>query len=238
MASSNVRLLPVLAVVALGTFAIKAVAIAEAAGEKAAVSEKAKASEHEKLDSTAAVHETASDNPAAVTASQGIAPSEDGTCPAPDLIAEQAGLSQYEIQVLRSLSERREQLDARDANMDTREMTISAAENRLNDQISELKQLEGSIQSLLDELEDKNEAQLESLVKVYESMKPKDAARIFDTLDDKLMLGLADRMKPASMAAVLSSMDSGRARTLTQLMAQKTEPPETLAELESRTNGP
>ena len=68
-------------------------------------------------------------------------------------------------------------------------------------------------------------------------MKPKDAARIFDTLDNDLMLSLADKMKPAVMAAILSNMSSDRARTLTQLMAQKTEPPETVTDLEKKTNG-
>ena len=66
-------------------------------------------------------------------------------------------------------------------------------------------------------------------------MKPQDAARIFDTLDDQLMLSLADRMRPANMAAILADMDAGRARTLTTLMAQKTEPPRTVADLEART---
>ena len=159
-------------------------------------------------------------------------------CPATDLIAEQAGLSQYEIQVLRSLSDRREILDQREASLDTRELTISAAENRLTDQIQELERLEASIQGLLGDLDEQNEAQLASLVKLYESMKPKDAARIFDTLDNALMLEIADRMKPANMAAILSSMDIDRARTLTMLMAQKTVPPQTVAELEARTNEP
>jgi flagellar motility protein MotE (MotC chaperone) len=235
MASTRVRLLPVLAVVALGTFAVKAVSIAEAAGAKSAATEKSQSEGHGS-EATEGSHETTSPETGAEVSGTRVA--DDTACPAPDMIAEQAGLSQYEIQVLRSLSERRTKLDTREASMDTREMTISAAENRLNDQISELKRLEGSIETLLASLDDKNDEQLASLVKVYESMKPKDAARIFNSLDDQLMLGLADRMKPASMAAVLADMDGARARTLTQLMAQKTEPPETIDELEARTNGP
>ena len=160
---------------------------------------------------------------------------DEATCPAPDNIAEQAGLSQYEVQVLRSLADRRETLDARESELDTRELTISAAEVRLNDQIDELRRLETSIQGLLTNLDEQNEEQLSSLVRVYEAMKPQDAARIFDTLDDQLMLSLADRMRPANMAAILADMDAGRARTLTTLMAQKTEPPRTVADLEART---
>lgn len=232
MSNSRVRLLPVLGVVALGVFCVKAVSIAEAAGARAAAAEKSqKAEVTEDHGPTPSLPGLAEETPAA---------GENGadSCPAPDMIAEQAGLSQYEIQVLRALSDRRETLDAREVELDTRELTISAAESRLNDQIAELERLEGSIQGLLGDLDEKNNEQLASLVKLYESMKPKDAARIFNTLDNQLMLSIADEMKPASMAAVLAEMDLERARTLTTLMAEKTVPPQTVADLEARTNEP
>jgi flagellar motility protein MotE (MotC chaperone) len=235
--STRVRLLPVLAAVALGTFAVKAVSMAEAAGEAAAKAEKNKAQEsHDAEPETAIASEDDVKMPELVTEKEEQA--SENVCDVPDFLSEQTGLSQYEIQVLRSLADRREQLDTREATLDTREMTVSAAELRLNEQIDELKRLEASIDGLLNQLDQKNDEQLASLVKVYESMKSKDAARIFNTLNDELMLSLADRMKPAAMAAILSDMAPERARTLTQLMAQKTEPPRTVADLETRTNEP
>lgn len=234
--STRVRLLPVLAAVAIGTFAVKAVSIAEAAGEAAAKAEKNKAEESHNADAEHSATEDDTDLPELVTEREEQA--NEQVCETPDFLSEQTGLSQYEIQVLRSLAERREQLDTREATLDTREMTVSAAELRLNDQIDELKRLETSIDGLLNQLDQKNDEQLASLVKVYESMKSKDAARIFNTLDDELMLSLADRMKPAAMAAILSDMAPDRARTLTQLMAMKTEPPRTVADLETRANEP
>ena len=225
---NRVRILPVIGILALGTLAVKAVSIAEAAGERAS----------ETSQSATPASSPAPGNAQVQTVSDTVTDNEqtnEATCPAPDMIAEQAGLSQYEVQVLRSLADRRETLDARESDLDTREMTISAAEVRLNDQIDELRRLETSIQGLLTNLDEQNEEQLASLVRVYEAMKPQDAARIFDTLDDQLMLSLADRMRPANMAAILADMDAGRARTLTTLMAQKTEPPRTVADLEART---
>ncbi|MAP96528.1 MAG: hypothetical protein CMK07_16405 [Ponticaulis sp.] len=234
MSSSRVRLLPVIGIVAFGVLSVKAVSIAEAAGAMAAENSEPSASPTQPIE-TSALPEMVSEQEESSETESGA---EENMCPSTDQIAEQAGLSQYEIQVLRSLADRRESLDARESTLDTREMTISAAETRLNDQIDELKRLEASIQGLLVDLDEQNEEQLASLVKVYESMKPKDAARIFDTLDDILMLELADRMKPAAMAAVLSNMNSERARALTTLMAKKTEPPETVSDLEARSFEP
>ncbi len=228
MAKSQVRLLPVIGIFAACAFAIKAVSIAEAAGEATANAQAASAQAQQAQHSEPPVTEV----------SETTTPATSETCPAPDLLAEQAGLSQYEIQVLRSLSERRERLEAREATLDTREMTISAAEARLDDQIAELARLETSIAGLLNTLDEQNEAQLSSLVTIYESMRSDDAARIFNTLDDGLMLELAHRMKPAPMAAILADMEQDRARTLTTLMATRSEPPETVADLEARSNAP
>lgn len=231
--TTRVRLFAVLAAVAFGALTVKAASIAEAAGENAAKANKENLQEDASLAADKGTDLTLPPPVTEITSGDG----SDKSCPTPDFIADQAGLSQYEIQVLRTLADRRDQLDAREKTLDTRELTVSAAELRLNDQIDELKKLETSISGLLSKLDDKNAEQLASLVKVYESMKPKDAARIFDTLDDALMLSLADLMKPAAMAAILSEMSSERARTLTQLMAKKTEPPKTVTDLEKKQNG-
>jgi flagellar motility protein MotE (MotC chaperone) len=59
-----------------------------------------------------------------------------------------------------------------------------------------------------------------ALVKTYEAMKPKDAAEIFDGMDDKVLLDLAKSMKPANLASVMSLMAPKRAEALTRMLAQ------------------
>ena len=44
-------------------------------------------------------------------------------------------------------------------------------------------ELRGKIESLLETQSEQEQARIKSLVKIYEGMKPKEAARIFDTLD-------------------------------------------------------
>ena len=90
--------------------------------------------------------------------------------------AEEMGLSSQEIVVLRSLQARREALDERESGIGTREAAAAAAEARLQEQIAELKTVEGSVQTLLAKMDAKGDERMASLVKSYESMKPKDAA--------------------------------------------------------------
>ena len=63
------------------------------------------------------------------------------------------------------------------------------------------------------------EAQLASLVKTYENMKPADAAKIFNKLDRQVMVSLAQRMKPVKIAAVMAAMEPSLAQDLTVMLA-------------------
>jgi flagellar motility protein MotE (MotC chaperone) len=65
------------------------------------------------------------------------------------------------------------------------------------------------------------ETQLSSLVKTYESMKPEDAARIFNRLERGILVDVAHRMKPAKIGAVLAAMEPARAQDLTVLLARR-----------------
>lgn len=142
--------------------------------------------------------------------------------------AEEMGLSSQEIVVLRSLQARRETLDQRESGIATREAAAAAAEGRLQEQIAQLKAVEGDVQALLTKMDAKGSERMAALVKTYESMKPKDAARIFDGMDDTLLTDIAKSMKAATLAAILSSMDAKRAESLTQMLADLAKPPVSL----------
>lgn len=142
--------------------------------------------------------------------------------------AEEMGLSSQEIVVLRSLQARREALDAREGEIGTREAAAAAAETRLDEQIAELKAVETNIQSLLAKMDAKADERMGALVKSYEAMKPKDAARIFNGMEDALLTDIAKSMKPATLAAVMSLMEPKRAEKLTRMLADLAKPPLTM----------
>lgn len=137
-----------------------------------------------------------------------------------------ADVSRSEVEVLQKLAARRAELDQRARDLDLREKLLTASEQRVGERISELKALEINVQKLLGQRDAQEEAQIASLVKVYESMKPKDAARIFEELDMEVLLPVADRMKEAKIGAVLAAMNSDAAKRLTvNMMRRPGEPP-------------
>jgi flagellar motility protein MotE (MotC chaperone) len=132
-----------------------------------------------------------------------------------------AETSSAQVDVLTSLSKRRSELDGRERDLDMRENLIAAAEKRVDGKIDSLKQLQSSIQALLVQRDAAEQKQLDALVKTYSSMKPKDAARIFDSLDETVALSVAAQMKPDVLAPIIGAMQSDAAQKLTVRLANR-----------------
>ena len=79
---------------------------------------------------------------------------------------------------------------------------------------------------MLRQFDKEEEAQIKSLVKVYENMKPKDAARIFNRLEMDILLDVVERMKEKKMAPVLAQMSPEKAEALTVELATRRQLPE------------
>ena len=136
--------------------------------------------------------------------------------------------SASEVDVVNSLSKRRRELDMRDAQLSTQANMIAAAEARVDAKINQLKQLQSQINALVAQRDDAQKAQIASLVKAYSTMKPKDAARIFDNLPDSVLVPVAHDMKSDVLALVLANMNSESAKSLTVKLADRLTLPQTL----------
>lgn len=162
-------------------------------------------------------------NAAAEPAKEEAAPAASATEGQPETAAQAPAQvsvpGKAEIAVLESLSARREELEKRAQALDLREQLLAAAEKRVEDRIAELKTIEEKIKTRIADTDRQNETQMAALVKMYETMKPKDAARIFERLDMGVLLDVAKRMEPRRMSAVLAAMDPVSAQELTVELA-------------------
>ncbi len=136
-------------------------------------------------------------------------------------------LNATEFALLQDLSARRETLDERGRELDLREKMLLAAERQVDDKIAELKDIEKTIDELLRQYDDEQSARIDSLVKIYQNMKPKDAAQIFAQLDLPVLLDVLERMHEAKSALILALLDPQRAKMLTIELAERGRLPET-----------
>ena len=181
------------------------------------------------LDETEAEPEGQTDSAADATDAQDTAAGDGG-----EMVAEvaQAGtafdpatLSETELVMLQSLAERRSELEARERALDQREALITVAERRLDEKLEELRLLRGQIEEMLAIADEEDEEHILSLVRIYESMRPSDAAAIFDGLDLEVVLAVLQRMREQKSAPILASMNPERARVVTTELALRRQLP-------------
>ncbi|MBO0344970.1 hypothetical protein J0X15_07060 [Roseibium sp. CAU 1637] len=129
------------------------------------------------------------------------------------------GGSAAERAVLESLGKRRDTLNQQEDQLDLREKLLQATEERIQKRVNELKSLEQRIEGQVEEKRKQEEGEIAALVTMYENMKPKDAARIFDRLDLSVMLRVVRQMKPRKMADILGRMSPETAERLTVAIA-------------------
>jgi flagellar motility protein MotE (MotC chaperone) len=199
VSGGRVRLLPTVMVTAAAVLGIKAVAVAQSAAPAA----------------------TAAPAAAPASAAAATAPAAGAQQCAPASFAEQAGLSQSEVRVLQALGDRRQALDARAGEIETRAALLDAAERRMSERLTELRRLESSVNDLLGRLDESQETRMSALVDVYQRMRAKDAAEVFDSLDDQTLILVASRMRQQNLAEVMGRMQVERARRLTQMLAER-----------------
>jgi len=123
--------------------------------------------------------------------------------------------SDNEIKVLQQLVSRRKVIESRLEELTLREGLLGAAEKRIDKKIQEMKSLELAIKKLIKSHDQQEDLKIQSLVKIYESMKPKDAARIFGELDINTLLKVAERMKERKLAPIMAKMNPDRAKEMT-----------------------
>ncbi|HZB92012.1 MAG TPA: hypothetical protein VE397_11255, partial [Stellaceae bacterium] len=130
-------------------------------------------------------------------------------------------MSPSEVELLQQLAQRRAELDKRAAELSQREVLLQAAEKRIDEKIAKLAELKKDIGGIVDKQSEEDDARLKSLVKIYETMKPGDAARIFSQLDMPVLLGVLEHMKERNAAPILAAMDPGKAKAVTLALAER-----------------
>lgn len=130
-------------------------------------------------------------------------------------------ISAAERQLLEDLRARRLTLDAREQELATREAVLTAAERRLAARVDELSAMQARLEQLDRTAREREEANWTNLVRIYENMRPRDAARIFDELEMPVLIEVVARMKQRAVAPILAGMQPDRAQKVTAELAAR-----------------
>jgi flagellar motility protein MotE (MotC chaperone) len=132
-----------------------------------------------------------------------------------------APVSPSERAILERLQSRRQELDARAREIDIRESLLKAAEKRIETKVEELKAVESRISTATEQKNEAEAARFKGIITMYEGMKPKDAAKVFDRLEMPVLIEIASQIAPRKMSDILGLMQTEAAERLTVELARR-----------------
>ncbi len=231
--TQSVRILSVIAILLGGLFGMKLISVANGAADYftayAATAPEPEAPAEEAVDERAGDETEAEEAPASEPAYDAAAI----TAAFENRLASGVRTAQEE-DVLRALRQRSQELDARAAELDTREALMLAMEQRVDSRIAELDTLRGQVEELFGQLSEMEAEDMDTIVAWYNAMEPNEAADRIVVLDPSVQLQIATRMSTRTFGPILAAMTANEAAALTQLMASRGDLPDTRDELEAR----
>src|SRR5215475_13302793 len=118
----------------------------------------------------------------------------------------QQPVSASERAILERLQARRQELEARAREIDIRESLLKEAEKRIESKVGEMKAVEAKNAAATEQKAEAENARFKGIVTMYENMKPKDAAKVFDRLDMAVLLEIAAQIQPRKKADIMGLM--------------------------------
>ncbi|TVQ98913.1 MAG: hypothetical protein EA399_08990 [Desulfovibrionales bacterium] len=118
------------------------------------------------------------------------------------------------------LSEEWQNLRRRQEEVQRQEQTLRALESELDAKLDRLQALETRIQGMIEEADVLKDRKIRHLVDVYSNMKPREAARALEALEEPVAVKILSGMRGRNAGEVLSFVDSERAARLTEALTR------------------
>jgi len=146
-------------------------------------------------------------------------PKPDGVVVFPDQNPQ--SVSPSERAILERLQARRQELEQRAREIEIRESLLKSAEKRIEGRVEEAKATEAKISTATGQKAEQDAARFKSIITMYEGMKPKDAAKVFDRLEMSVLYDIASQIAPRKMSDILGLMQPEAAERLTVELARR-----------------
>ena len=130
-------------------------------------------------------------------------------------------VSPSERAILERLQARRQELEQRAREVEIRENLLKSAEKRIEGRVDEMKATEAKISTATGQKAEQDAARFKGIITMYENMKPKDAAKVFDRLEMSVLYEIASQIAPRKMSDILGLMQPEAAERLTVELARR-----------------
>jgi flagellar motility protein MotE (MotC chaperone) len=126
--------------------------------------------------------------------------------------------SEEELSFFQKLNERKKELDQREADLGKMEEELQKQKLELDGKIKQLESMRVEISKALKTRVATDQAKVDKLVQVYSNMKPQQASKVIESLNEDLAVEVLDKMKKKNAAEVLDMMDAKKAKRLSEML--------------------
>ena len=121
--------------------------------------------------------------------------------------------------MLTAFQQRETQLATREEALRDRMHALKIADQKVTEKLAALTAAETALRDTIALAETAAEGDLARLTKVYETMKPKQAAALFEEMTPEFAAGFLGRMRPDAAAAILAGLSPEAAHTFSVVLA-------------------
>lgn len=121
--------------------------------------------------------------------------------------------------LLVQMTQREQALRMREAALTERESMLAVATGQIEQQISALQEAEQNLRATMALADRAAEEDIDRMVRVFESMKPDEAARVFTEMDPAFAAGFLGRLAADSAAAIMAGLEPRQAYLLSTIVA-------------------
>jgi flagellar motility protein MotE (MotC chaperone) len=124
-----------------------------------------------------------------------------------------------QVSIFNKLEDRRKALDSKEQELVKLEEELQKQRVELDERVQELEKLRTKIADRLTERVGVDQQRVDKLVEIYSNMKPQNAAKLFEEIDEDLAVEVLGKMKKKNMADILNLLKSDKAQRLSERFA-------------------
>lgn len=129
-----------------------------------------------------------------------------------------------ELSFFKKLNDRKAELDRREAEIVKLEEELQKQREGIEEKIKQLEEMRKQISETLKGRVEQDQEKVAKLVDVYSNMKPTQASKIIETLNEDLAVSILDKMKKKNAAEILNTMAAAKARKLSEMLTGYRQP--------------
>jgi flagellar motility protein MotE (MotC chaperone) len=133
--------------------------------------------------------------------------------------AKKKNFTEEELNHFAKLNERKRELDAREEELNRLESELQAQKVELEKRMQALEKTRREISSVLEEKVQTDDKKVETLVQMYSNMKPQQAAKVFEEMDEDLAVEIIGRMKKKNAAEIMNLIKAEKAKIFAEKFA-------------------